>query len=693
MRKNAIRSALFGLGFISIPAQIYLLRESYMVFYGNELILGIMLSAWMLLTGAGAWMGRYFSSIKGRYGLVLFLMLMLSALPLLMIIKLNLYRALVLPTGTMAGINDVIYAAFLVQLPFCLINGFLFTALSSLLKEGGNAYSLESAGSLVSGAMVNFILLWVFPSRLSLLLLSSIYLVAVVYFSFSFRRKFTPWITIIVSVLIIVLLSHADIREVSYHALYSGQTVIEDRETPYGQLVVTTRSGQLNVYGNGLLMFSSGDEINAEENVHYAMVQHPAPKNILLVSGGLSGAINEILKYYPLRIDYVELNPALLKLDMRSLKTIEKKGVFVHTGDARRFLRNSSAVYDVVLVLLPPPSSLQMNRFYTSEFLYELKKRLSPDGIVSYSLPTTSDYVSRAGEDLNSILYKTLKGSFRNVMLVPGGKTFFIASDAGLSLDIPGMIDNKGISTSYVNKYYLDSGHMKERAEYIKANISEAAEMNHDFRPLMFFAQIKYWMSYFNRHYLSVAVILLLALVLVVMNLNPVNTGLFTGGFTAGAFQVLIILSLQIYCGYVFQITGFVVMVFMLGLALGSWAGRQWFRQSSFRAYVSVQLVLAALSVLIPLALILAGRMGLPLWMIQAKAAGLTLALSSFTGMEYSLALLLSRKNQLVVVSKNYSADLFGAALGAFLVPVFMFLIGTMLCARKHKSCFDLRIS
>ena len=41
MGKNAIRAGLFGLGFISISTQIYMLREGYIVFYGNELILGI----------------------------------------------------------------------------------------------------------------------------------------------------------------------------------------------------------------------------------------------------------------------------------------------------------------------------------------------------------------------------------------------------------------------------------------------------------------------------------------------------------------------------------------------------------------------------------------------------------------------------------------------------------------------------
>jgi len=674
MRKNAIRSGLFGLGFISISTQIYLLRESYIVFYGNELILGIMLSVWMLLTGAGAWLGRYFGRVRGKSMFILFLMLLLSVLPVLMMIKLNLYRALVIPTGTIAGVNDVMYAAFLVQLPFCLINGFLFTSLSAMLRRAGNAYSIESSGSMLAGALVNFILLWFCPAWLSILLMSGGYLLTVVLFSLSFQNRLAPLVTIVISGLILFALSRADFRWIEYHTLYPGQKVIEDKETPYGQMIITSNASQLNFYENGLLMFSSGDNINNEENVHYAMIQHPSPRNILLVSGGLSGAIDEIMKYHPLRVDYVELNPALLRLSERSLRSLERKSVFLHAGDARRFLNESSLVYDVVLILLPPPSSLQLNRFYTTEFLKELKLRLSPDGIVSYSLPTTSDYVSVAGEGLNSILYCTLKESFSKVMIVPGGgKTYFIASDSELSLDIPGMIESKGINTSYVNKYYLDTAQMKERSAYMKANISLKAGINQDFRPLMFFAQMKYWMTFFNRHYKPALIVLLLIVLVAMMNLNPVNIGLFTGGFTVGAFQVLILLSLQIYCGYVFQLTGFIIMLFMLGLALGSLSGAKLFRNGPFRIYLSLQLALAALSVLLPLALILAGRMGLSLWTIQTHAAIITLVLASVTGLEYSLAFRLSERNKALAVSKNYSADLFGSALGAFIVPVLLF--------------------
>ncbi|MCX6282137.1 MAG: hypothetical protein NTU51_09250 [Bacteroidetes bacterium] len=673
MSKNAIRAGLFGLGFISISTQIYLLRQGFIVFYGNELILGIMLSAWMLLTGAGAWLGRYYRRIKGQTRFVLFLMLLLSALPVLMLLKLNLYRALVLPIGALAGINDVVYATFLVLLPFCLINGFLFSALSHMLDDAGKAYSLESAGSMVSGAMVNFILLWLVPSWISMLIISGCYLITVTFFAFHIQGRYTGWFTLLISGGLIILLSNTGIHDISIRSMYPGQSIIEEKETPYGQLVITTNAGQLNFYENGLLMFSSGNEISDEENVHYAMIQRARPAKVLLVSGGLSGVIGEILKYHPILIDYIELNPALLHLTVRSLRNLEKKGVCLHQGDARRFIQGSYAAYDVVLVLLPPPYTLQLNRMYTFEFFKELKSRLSPDGIVAYSLPTTSDYVSQSGQVLNSILYNTLLKSFGNVMLVPGGKSYFIASDAVLNPDIPAMIEKKGIKTSYVNKYYLDVNQMRERAVYLQRNISSTAGMNYDFRPLMFFAQLNYWLSYFNRHNFASILVFLLIVVLVLLNLNPVNTGLFTGGFTAGAFQVLIILSMQICCGYVFQLTGFIIMLFMLGLALGSRVGEHWSTGNPLKIYISLQLLMAVLSVLIPFALIISGHTGFSLWVMECIAALATLLLSVVAGMEYSMSMRLSANQINKKVSENYSADLFGSALGAFIIPIFLF--------------------
>jgi hypothetical protein len=56
-----------------------------------------------------------------------------------------------------------------------------------------------------------------------------------------------------------------------------------------------------------------------EETVHYAMAQRPEARQVLLVSGGISGTAREILKYGCAQVDYVELDPLILALGKRYL--------------------------------------------------------------------------------------------------------------------------------------------------------------------------------------------------------------------------------------------------------------------------------------------------------------------------------------------------------------------------------------
>ena len=50
----------FGLGLTSMSTQLIMLREFMVLFNGNEMVIGIVLSNWMLLTGLGAWLGRFY---------------------------------------------------------------------------------------------------------------------------------------------------------------------------------------------------------------------------------------------------------------------------------------------------------------------------------------------------------------------------------------------------------------------------------------------------------------------------------------------------------------------------------------------------------------------------------------------------------------------------------------------------------
>ena len=107
------------------------------------------------------------------------------------------------------------------------------------------------------------------------------------------------------------------------------------------------------------------------------MVQHKSPQKVLVLSGILSGVLDEIGKYPIKEIDYVEVNPEIIKLAKPSQNLDSNIQVNIIEKDALRFLKRNNKKYDVVLINLSKPSTIQLNRYYTSEFFQLLKYNLN----------------------------------------------------------------------------------------------------------------------------------------------------------------------------------------------------------------------------------------------------------------------------------------------------------------------------
>ncbi|MEI7499469.1 MAG: hypothetical protein WCK84_03375 [Bacteroidota bacterium] len=672
--KIAIRFMLFGLGFLSIGTQIYLMREFLIVCNGNELILGVVLALWMLLTGTGAYLGRFSNFIIGKIGFAIFMMIIAGLLPSLMVISLDLFKVLMIPHGSMAGIWMIIMAATFVQLPFCLLNGFLFSYLSVLSSENSLAesYSWESLGSMASGALVNMIFLWIFDPYQSLFLLTAFYFIMMSIFSYTLARRTHFYVGIFFSISILVALLYFDFLEFSEKILFKDQPVITNMGTPYGQVVVTKNQNQLNFYENGLLLFSGGNEINNEENVHLAMVQCERPRNVLLISGGYSGTLSEILKYKPDVVDYVEMNPSLIRIAAKFTKQLDHPSVRVHEMDARKFIRSSNKLYDIVLVNLPAPSTLQLNRYYTIDFLNEIKKTMKPDGVIAYSLPTGSDYISKQAGRMNSILFQTLKQRFNQVLIIPVQRNYFLASDSALDIDIPALIRQKQIQTVYVNQYYLDVRQLRERSAYVTNNSTLTGNINSDFYPGATFYQNLWWLGYFSVHPMLIIAIFLVILLILLASLNSISAGLFTGGFTLASTEIILIFGLQVIYGYIFQAIGLIIMVFMIGLAVGSGFRYKIYRIKPYIFYILLQIGLAVYSLILPFLLLwLSSGDGSDTW-VQTTLVGFAFLASFFVGIEYRVAAELTKSSPRIGVAGNYSADMFGSGMGAVFVMLIL---------------------
>jgi spermidine synthase len=419
---------------------------------------------------------------------------------------------------------------------------------------------------------------------------------------------------------------------------------------------------------------------------------------VLVVSGGISGTAREILKYGVRRVDYVELDPLILALGKRYLpENLADGRIRVINTDGRLFVKQTSEHYDVVIIDVPAPSTAQLNRFYTVEFLGEVKRVLAKDGVVCFALGQYENYLSPELTRMLSSACLAAKQSFQNVLAIPGSRVFFLASDGPLFADIAARIEQFGIKTQLVNRHYLAAMLTSDRTADLAGAIAQPAAMNRDFSPILYYYHLRHWMSQFNVRFGLIHVVLLVMLGFYLVRLRGSGLVLFASGFAASALEVVLLLAFQVLCGSVYHQVGVIVTVFMAGLALGAWlmnrpsgSGRTQqtavtnfrFRISDFRfgGLAVLALLIAAYALMLPLVLPLLNRLGgsaASLFLIKAIVVLLTLILAALVGMQFPLANRLEFDGTIAVASRLYTADFVGAFLGALLASTLLIpLIG-----------------
>jgi spermidine synthase len=672
---------LFILGFTAILSQIVLLREFLLVFGGNELVCGLVLANWMILTGTGAFIGRVTRKTGFSGNFVFYALILLALITPVTVFLINNFKNIVFEPGIVIGLFQILYSTLIILLPFCFLSGFLFTFLATRLSLNmktnliEKAYAFESIGSIIGGGLFSFILVYFLTTYQILGVLLSVNILTGIVLAFRLRFGFYKIFLLVFAIAMVMVFFITDFDYFSKKALFRNQKLIFLKDTPYGNLAITSSGDQKNFYENNILLFNTYNTIANEEAVHYAMVQHRDPKNVLLISGGISGITDEILKYNVTKIDYIELNPWIFRIGRKFTESLEDNRINAIETDARLFLKKSSNKYDIVLINLPEPSTAQINRYYTIEFFRLLKKRLNQDAIVSLSLPPTANYITREAARVNSVIYKTIKQVFKEILIIPGEKNFCIISDSKLSIKIGELIEDKEIENVYVNRYYIDDDILKQRSNYILSNISHDVNINRDFRPISYFNQLLFWISQFNINlnvFLVISVIVLFALALLISRFNPVNLGMFTTGFTASSVEVILIISFQIIYGYVYQTLGIIITIFMAGMATGALLRKRFFPVPEVRHYYILQFSLAIYSVILPFIIIFTETLSTLPNLVHIIFFILTFVASVIVGFLFAIATLVQKDAISEISAKVYSVDLLGAALGALIISILL---------------------
>ncbi len=697
-------------------------------FYGNELCFGVMLFVWLFWEGVGAFWGNKIAKCSPRN--LSFCYLAISIFALLTIIAVR-HSKLILGTAPaeIVGFLPMLLFSFLGMSLFCFFLGITFVLNSkswavdqSLVFLVNRVYLWESVGTGLGGFFATFILIPNLSNFQIIIILFSLNLFLSA-FLLTKDLKNTSKVLIWASA-ILVLFSFKGIKldakldHFSLSKIWKGLPLIYSEDTKYGNIAVVKRYEQITFYENGLMLFSYPDEYSSEEAVHFALLEHPNPKRLLLIGGGLGGAITQALKYKDLKIDFVELDPRLINmgkvyLPKEEVKSLENPLVQIHFKDGRLFvkerLKEKVKPYDVIILNLPDPHTAQLGRFFTFEFFKMIRSILDDEGVFSFRVTSAENYISQELGLYLSSLYRTLKLNFPEVVVLPGSNNIFLASNRKGALfkswqEFVERLKEREISTKFVSKHFLPDRFSQMRIEYLEDAIygegnrtvtSEMSRINYDLKPISYFYNTILWSKQFQSIEKPVflflskikpfwfigAVALIFALGFLICSIsrsrlpNLTLSAIFMAGFTSIFLEIIIVLSFQIFYGYIYSKIGLILTLFMLGLALGAFliqkrAGQ---KRLNFKNLILIQLFQVILVFFLLFIVLYFSQISPPEFLVQSFLLLVVTFSGIIGGMEFTLANhLFLKKKTTKRAGTGYSIDLFGASLSSILASAIL---------------------
>jgi spermidine synthase len=682
MRHHSTFIPIISMGVTSMLIQITVLRLLLSTFSGNELDIGITLSFWLTWAGIGSYIGR---KIKFRYAFALsFIIMALLLQPTVFAIEV-VRPVLSLGPGEAVSFVSTIFSTAVTLFPLCFVLGLQFPSAVAYAGQydriptgsdnAGKVYGLESLGAFIGGVLFTFV---VSGNIGAIELCSFLALISVLLAAYISKKKILALFFVFPVALYFGL--HKTVISLPWQGIKPSQVV----ESKYGEITVIKIGRQSSIYGNGQLFFTYPDQPGDEFRAHMQMALHPLPSKILVIGGSL-GTLKEFLKYPVEHIDFLELNPKIVRVSLDLLSILEDKDamkdprVKIIIKDGRRFIKRSrSATYDLMVLNLPPPSTAGINRFYTSNFFREVKGVLNEGGILAVTLPQSTGYIGRSMQTANGSIYNSMKSVFNYVEVTAQEYGGFFASDAPIDTN-PETLEKRfvqrAVQTKQFSQYIFRDAFSPLNVDYVRKRLGDRKFVNTDSQPsaylynLMLWSEVhggralRYLFKVRESHVVLISLVILLFVLLSTFRQKRrvIYFSIFTTGFSSMAFMLVIIFAYQASYGYVYEMIGMLTATFMVGIFAGAYLSRYSKRALQTLFYLELMTITLAL-------------ISSMFFRAEPLFYVLILLLGLITGRQFSAANLCL--DEPGVAGKLYGIDLVGSFLGAFvpsivLIPLF----------------------
>lgn len=694
------------LGVISSIFQLTILREFTFSIAKNELSLVVAVGFWLLFCSLGSLAATKSKAIGRAFLAPLFSMvfcLSISASHLLKLLAgLSYYEA--------ASLGFVVLSALAVIGPMSFLTGYSFSVFSRSLLAAGSEPEKIYARFFIYEAIGFFLGGFIFTFFLSS-------------YSNPFYFCFLPLLFLpnsgksklakLLSVLFIALLGIGFISNFSYILAreVGNSDIVLYENSGYGPLIVAKRASVESVYANGSLVSSSEDEAWDETFIHSSFSAHPNIRKVLFIGLASPGQLKEILKYPIASLDCVDINPLVLNLTQNNISKDKRAKVNFLLDDPYSYIRNSAKKYDCIIMNMPAPSSISLNRYFSYEFFNLAKKHLTKKGVFSFYIPSKRDILSPRIAKFNSCIVNTVNEVFNNRLLIPSDSMIIIAGNSKTiePTELVNNFNDHSVSKDHFTVYHLDDLLDPGHRDYIENSLDRTVPINRNLNPQAFLYYLLLEQAKFYPNFLvnikTAKTYIVGLLVLVIVGFAALSyrrrnsfallnvTGL---GASAIGFITILFILFQIYSGALFWKMGIIVGIFMLGLSLGAYlvnTAKEFIFgfKRSFAYYYLIWIVF-----IVSLLVILEYYQGLFYWdfsfYIYSSVAGL------LTGAIYPLAAIeisKIRKNKENIPVAIYAADLSGAFLGTFLFSVFFIpflgLVGSLIALIFILAFFSLQ--
>ena len=703
------QATLFFIGFASILSQILLVREFLVSFYGNELSIGIIFACWLVWIGIGSAFGNFIvKHIKNVSRLLLIFVVITPLITFTQILAVKFVRAILhTTTGEFLSLIELLGFSFIVLSAGCFLWGMLFTlgakSLSMEEKElwyGVNkAYVFESFGSVVGGLLFSFVFSSLFSTLQIIFLLNIISWSIVTWILSPEKKRLKMLYSVCLVIMFVLLLQPIRLLEQKINArqwsfINDKLTFVRSVDTKYQNLSLLRLENQHTVYADGRPAYNIPNTYDAELFTHSIMIHCSDAKRALVLGGGFSGALREILKYPVQEVEYVEIDPALLPfvepvLNAQDQQALRDKRVKIISADGREFLHRTNNNYDVILLNIGEPSTASINRFFTLEFYQQCEIRLTPNGIFAFSFPSSAEYLADELKDLNATIYHTFKRTFTNVLIVPGTHAVLIGSKSEKPLtsqpdSLAARYRISGILSEYFSEYMYEELLSPERVSFVTNTLEATPDyrINTDSNPVTYYFDLLLWnkflqgdnlfFSYITRTRIFIAGFIFAGLLLLLLLLNrnkpekmertALAIIIVCGGMIGMALNLLFLLNFQEAFGSIYEMVGAMIAANMLGLIFGALVVSRTIGKYKLKTLLFVVLIaLIAIVLFLPniLNFLLLARM-IPVTFF------VTLVCGGLIGMLFGIV------NRIYLNSSSnagsiYAFDVFGASVGALI--------------------------